>query len=111
MKEKNSKIAVLSEARERKNNKEAAARNSITLDKSERREISGFQARQREVDAMAAPLNADVREFMAEVQERYNVTVGVTHAIDFQSCELVPLPEKAEQPAPETAPEGPETTA
>lgn len=100
-KEPKSKIALLSDARDKKTKNDAAARGSILLDKSERREVQGFKARQREVDAVVAPLNQDVREFLAELQEKYGVTFGTTHNMDFENLSIEPIPEKPDEPKAE----------
>lgn len=105
--EDNPKIALLADARKKKEDKEAKERKAIKLDKRERREIAGFAARQREIASLyQEPLNVEVNEFVAELQERYGVTINVTHDIDFQNAELVPKPEeKKEETPPETKPE------
>jgi len=91
----------LSEARKKREEKQVAVRNSILLSKAERREVQGFKARQREIDTIQNPLNSDYREFLAELQTKYSITIGVTHQLDIDSYELVPMPEQPK--TPETA--------
>lgn len=98
----NSKVAVLADARAKKEAKESAKRNAIKLDKRDRRELQGLIAWGREVAAHAAPFEQAQAEWLAEVQERYGVTLNVTHGLDVQNQELVPMPEK---PAEETPPQ------
>jgi hypothetical protein len=96
--DKNPKVALLSEARAQKEAAAAEKRGSITMDKRERREVAGFKARQREIDAASAPLNEAVREFLAECQERYGITIGVTHLVDFENCSFETIPEEPKEP-------------
>jgi len=101
MKTPKDKVTLLSEARKKREEKQVAVRNSILLSKAERREVQGFKARQREIDTIQNPLNSDYREFLAELQTKYSITIGVTHQLDIDSYELVPMPEQPK--TPETA--------
>ena len=95
MKQPKDKVTLLSDHKLR-----AKQRNSILLDKKERREILGFKARQREINQILEPFNKEINEFLVELQEKYLITINVTHQLDWDNSELVPLPEEPSKEEP-----------
>lgn len=95
------KVALLSEAREKKQKRESEQRNAIKIDKVDRQLLIGFGSQEREIERIAAPLKAEINEFLTGLQEKYKIKIGETHGIDVDKGEFVPLPSKPEAP-PET---------
>ena len=73
----------------------------IPLDKREKRELNGLAAWQREINAASAPFQEAINEFLADLQNKYSVTIGVTHSLDADKMVLVPIaqPEAPNQEA------------
>ena len=89
---KNSKLAILDEARQRKEKKQSEERGSILLDKIDRRQVQGLQAQEQIIqEKVLGPHQQNIREFLAECQEKYGVTISVTHNMNWDTCELTPV--------------------
>lgn len=77
--------------------KEREARKPIDLSKSEKAQLLGLQAREREIQRdLITPLQEDYREFAASLEHNHGVELGKDYSLNAMTGELIPLDNSAE---------------